>query len=92
MRPHRPNPYDGPRDRAGANKTHRPWLTTHVKQETMRERKVRLNAEAVERQTTWAALTPQQKLTILDGRPGASKRQRARIMATIEKSPNNKKK
>lgn len=92
MRPHRPNPYDGPRDRAGANKTHRPWLTTHVKQESMRERSIRLNAEAVERQTAWAALTPQQKLAALDLRPGASKRQRARIMATIEKPTTSKKK
>lgn len=39
--------------------------------------------EAKERLEAWQKLTPQQQLAALDSRPGASKRQRARILAKL---------
>jgi len=36
---------------------------------------------AIERQRAWNDLTPKQKLQVLDSRPGASKKQRAKIEA-----------
>lgn len=43
-RPHRPNPFAGFRTREHGKA--RPWLSSHPKQETHRERKARLRAEA----------------------------------------------
>jgi hypothetical protein len=42
--------------------------------------------EAKERQAAWDKLTPQEQLKALDGRPGGSKRQRARLEAIIERA------
>ena len=36
-----------------------------------------------ERSAAWAKLSPQEKLIVLDGRPGNSRRQRTRINAII---------
>jgi hypothetical protein len=44
--------------------------------------------EANERLVAWQALTPKQQLAVLDTRPGASKRQRARILAAMERGNN----
>lgn len=57
-RPHRPNPYTGPRVRMKTENgvtfrvpdAQRPWLSTHVKQETRAEGKQRKRREAEERQ------------------------------------------
>ena len=49
MRPHRPNPYQGPRVRSpetAGNPTARPWLASHVRQETRAEGKARRRREA----------------------------------------------
>jgi hypothetical protein len=53
-RPHRPNPYTGERKRIDANgnaipRERRPWLATHVPQETRAEAKRRKWLEAEER-------------------------------------------
>ena len=42
--------------------------------------------EAKERDAEWAKKTPKEQLAELDLRPGESKRQRARILAQIEKA------
>lgn len=50
-RPHRPNPYEGQRDRTQwVDPAKRPWRATHVKQETAKERRERKRREAEERQ------------------------------------------
>jgi hypothetical protein len=54
-RPKRSNPYTGKRVRTDAlgnsvPREKRPWLPTHVKQETRAERKARLRAEATARE------------------------------------------
>lgn len=46
-RPHRPNPYQGVRDRhPGGDPAKRPWRVSHVPQETRAEAKARKRAEA----------------------------------------------
>ncbi len=40
---------------------------------------------AQQRQAAWSKLTPEAQLTVLDGRPGNSTRQRARLQAQIDK-------
>lgn len=55
------------------------------KQEDTKERKARLQREADERQKAYDDLTPKQRLKLLDGRPGESKKQRAKLAALIEK-------
>jgi hypothetical protein len=41
--------------------------------------------EAKERLEAWTKLSPQEQLKALDGRPGGSKKQRARIQARIDR-------
>jgi hypothetical protein len=41
--------------------------------------------EAQERLAAWTKLLPQEQLKALDGRPGGSKKQRARIQARIDR-------
>jgi hypothetical protein len=41
--------------------------------------------EARERQEAWAKLSPQEQLRALDGRPGESRNQRARIQARVDR-------
>jgi hypothetical protein len=50
---------------------------------TLKGNKARKRAEAVERQSAWANLSPKQQLAELDRRPGESKKQRARILALM---------
>jgi len=81
-RPHRPNPYEGSRERK--QNSPRPWLSTSVKQESLAERKDRLRREATERQAAWAALSASEKLKLLDGRPGEAQRERLAAAADKE--------
>lgn len=65
MRPFRPNPFEGDHVRIDpvtrllktpGSATARPWLTSHVKQETLKERTIRMRNEAGERQKLFDAL------------------------------------
>jgi hypothetical protein len=65
---------------------HRPTVEgSRQKQESQKERKVRLILEAGERQTYWDGLSTAGKLKALLGRPGDSKKQRVRLEAQLAK-------
>jgi hypothetical protein len=49
----------------------------------------RKHDEAKARQLAWTTLTPQQRLASLDTRPGQSKKERARILASMNTTSHN---
>ncbi len=66
-RPFRPNPFPGehiridPKTLLRVSEAHRPWTSTHVKQETLREKRIRMRKEAEERQAIFDALPVSEK-------------------------------
>ena len=50
------------------------------------DNKRRKQTEAAHRKTEWELMAPDAKLRALDMRPGACKKQRARILASIKKN------